>query len=133
MSAIVQTAAVQKGVPYRTVPEVTVMLGDGSREKSTKLLFLEVKAYKSTRPAKEPEPFLVAAYGVKELAPAATAAPEPAAPLAGEIPLEQARPHHGRSFPERGTSGVGYCTGLQEVLAEADRHQLLCPLTSCFS
>ncbi len=58
MSAIVQTAAVEKGVPYRTVPEVTVMLGDGRSAKSTKLFFLEVKAYRSTRPAKEPEPFL---------------------------------------------------------------------------
>jgi hypothetical protein len=27
MSAIVQSVAVEKGVPYRTVPEVTVMLG----------------------------------------------------------------------------------------------------------
>jgi hypothetical protein len=42
---------------------------------STKLFFLEIKAYRSARPLKEPEPFLVAAYGVKELAPA-TAAPE---------------------------------------------------------
>jgi hypothetical protein len=33
MSAIVQSTAVEKGVPYRTVPEVTVMLGDGRREK----------------------------------------------------------------------------------------------------
>jgi hypothetical protein len=74
LSAIVQTAAVEKGVPYRTVPEATVMLGDGCREKSTKLFFLEVN--RSARPLKEPEPFLVAAYGVKELAPAATAAPE---------------------------------------------------------
>ncbi len=76
MSAIVQTAAVEKGVPYRTVPEVTVMLGDGRREKSTKLFFLEIKAYRSTRPLKAPEPLLVAAYGVKELATAASAAPE---------------------------------------------------------
>ena len=43
MSAIVQSVAVEKGVPYRTVPEVTVMLGDGRREKSTKLFFLEIK------------------------------------------------------------------------------------------
>jgi hypothetical protein len=96
MSAIVQPAAVDKGVPYRTVPEVTVMLGDGRREKSTKLFFLEIKA-------------------------------AGAAPLAGEVPQEQARPHHGGSFPKRGTSGVGSCTGLQEVLAAAGRHQLLRP------
>ncbi len=48
------------------------MLGDGRREKSTKLFFLEVKAYRSAQATKEPEPFLVTAYGVKELAPAAT-------------------------------------------------------------
>jgi hypothetical protein len=47
MSAIVQSVAVEKGVPYRTVPEVTVMLGDGLREKSTKLFFLEIKACRS--------------------------------------------------------------------------------------
>jgi hypothetical protein len=76
MSAIVQTVAVEKGVPYRSVPEVTVMLGDGRREKSTKLFFLEIKAYRSAQATKEPEPILVAAYGVKDLAPAATAAPE---------------------------------------------------------
>jgi hypothetical protein len=35
-------------------------------------------------------------YSVKELAPAAGAAP-----LAGEIPQEQACPHHGRSFRKR--------------------------------
>jgi hypothetical protein len=56
--------------------EVTVMRGDGCREKSTKLFFFEIKVYRSTRPAKEPEPVLVAAYGVKELSPAATVAPE---------------------------------------------------------
>ncbi len=76
MSAIVQATAVEKGVPYRTVPEVTVMLGDGRREKSTKLFFLEIKSHRSTVPQKAQEPLLVAAYGVKELAPAATAAPE---------------------------------------------------------
>ncbi len=76
MSAIVQATAVEKGVPYRTVPEVTLMLGDGRREKSTKLFFLEIKPYMSTIPQNAPEPILVAAYGVKELAPTAAAAPE---------------------------------------------------------
>ncbi len=73
MSAIVQSVAVEKGVPYRTVSEVIVMLGDGRREKSTKLFFLEIKAYRSAQAMKEPEPFLIAAYGVKELAPAGAA------------------------------------------------------------
>ncbi len=76
MSAIVQSTAVEKGVPYRIVPEVTVMLGDGRREKSTRLFFLEIRPYRSAAPRKAPEPYLVAAYGVKEVAPAATAAPE---------------------------------------------------------
>jgi hypothetical protein len=35
MTGVVQAAAVEKGLPWRTVPEVTVMLGDGRREKST--------------------------------------------------------------------------------------------------
>jgi hypothetical protein len=39
MTAVVQTVAVEKGLPWRTVPEVTVMLGDGRRETSTKLFF----------------------------------------------------------------------------------------------
>jgi hypothetical protein len=52
------------------------MLGDGGREKSTKLFFLEIKAYWSVQATKEPEPILVAAYGVKDPAPAASAAPE---------------------------------------------------------
>jgi hypothetical protein len=41
-----------------------------------KLFFLEIKAYRSAQATKEPEPILVAAYGVTDLAPAATAAPE---------------------------------------------------------
>jgi hypothetical protein len=76
MSAFVQSRAVEKGVPYRIVPEVTVMLGDGRREKSTRLFFLEIRPYRSGTPRKAPEPYLVAAYGVKEVGPAAAAAPE---------------------------------------------------------
>jgi hypothetical protein len=110
MSAIVQTAAVEKGVPYRTVPEVTVMLGDGRREKSTKLFFLEVKAYRSTRPAKEPEPFLVAAYGVKELAPAAAAAPE--------LPLLRER--FRRSRPALTMGGLSQKEGPVELVIARD-------------
>jgi len=52
------------------------MLGDGRRETSTKLFFIEVKAYRSTQSTREPDPILIAAYGVKDLAPAAAAAPE---------------------------------------------------------
>jgi hypothetical protein len=63
-------------VPYRIVPEVTVMLGDGRREKSTRLFFLEIRPYRSATPRKAPEPYLVAAYGVREVAPAAAEAPE---------------------------------------------------------
>jgi hypothetical protein len=110
MSAIVQATAVEKGVPYRTVPEVTVMLGDGHREKSTKLFFLEVKAYRSTRPAKEPEPFLVAAYGVKELAPAATAAPE--------LPLLRER--FRRSRPALTMGGLSQKEGPVELVIARD-------------
>jgi hypothetical protein len=76
MTAVVQTVAVEKGLPWRTVPEVTVMLGDGRRETSTKLFFIEIKAYRSTQSTREPETILIAAYGVKDLAPAAAAAPE---------------------------------------------------------
>jgi hypothetical protein len=75
MTAIVQTVAVEKGLPWRTVPEVTVMLGNGRRETSRKLFFIEVKAYRSTQATKEPEPILIAVYGVRDLAPAAAAAP----------------------------------------------------------
>jgi hypothetical protein len=57
MSAIVQTVAVEKGVPYRTVPEVTVMFSNGRREKSTKLFFLEIKAYRSAQPRRNQSQF----------------------------------------------------------------------------
>jgi hypothetical protein len=76
MTAVVQTVAVEKGLPWRTVPEVTVMLGDGRRETSTKLFFIEIKAYRSAQATKEPGPILIAAYSVKDLASAAAAPPE---------------------------------------------------------
>ncbi len=41
-----------------------------------KLFFIEVKAYRSAQAKKEPGPILIAAYGVKDLALAAAAAPE---------------------------------------------------------
>ncbi len=124
MSAIVQTVAVEKGVPYRTVPEVTVMLGDGRREKSMKLFFLEIKAYRSAQATKDPEPILVAAYGVKKLAPAATAAPE--------LPLLRYRFRNSRPALTLGVLSqkegpVELVIAREEVLAKADRHQLLRP------
>jgi hypothetical protein len=76
MTAVVQAEAVEKGLPWRTVPEVTVMLGVGRRETSTKLFFIEVKAYRSTQSTREQKSILIAAYGVQDLAPAAAAAPE---------------------------------------------------------
>jgi hypothetical protein len=76
MTAIVQSVAVEKGLHWRTVPEVTVMLGDGRRETSTKLFFIEIKAYRTYQSSKEPDPILIAAYGVRDLAPVAAAAPE---------------------------------------------------------
>jgi hypothetical protein len=76
MTAIVQSVAIEKRIPWRAVPEVTVMLGDGRRETSTKLFLIEIKATRSHRASKEPEPILIAAYGVKNLAPFAAAAPE---------------------------------------------------------
>jgi hypothetical protein len=76
MTAVVQSVAVEKGLPWRTVPEATVMLGDGRRETSTKLFFIEIKAYRTHQSGKEPNPILIAAYGVRDLAPVAAAAPE---------------------------------------------------------
>jgi hypothetical protein len=76
MTAIVQSVAVEKGLHWRKVPEVTVMLGDGRRETSTKLFFIEIKAYRTSQSGKEPNPILIAAYGVRDLAPVAAAAPE---------------------------------------------------------
>jgi hypothetical protein len=125
MSAIVQTTAVEKGVPYRTVPEVTVMLGDGRCEKSTKLFFLEVKAYRSAQATKEPEPFLVAAYGVKELAPAATAAPE--------LPLLRERFRNSR--PALTMGGLSQKEGPVELVIAWDYKRYWPKLinTSCFA
>ncbi len=125
MSAIVQTVAVEKGVPYRTVPEVTVMLGDGRRKKSTKLFFLEVKAYRSARPLKEPEPLLVAAYGVKELAPAATAPPE----------LSLLRERFRRSRPALTMGGLSQKEGPVELVIARDYKRYWPRLvdTSCFA
>ncbi len=76
MTAVVQSVAVEKGLPWRTVPEVTVMLGDGRRETSTKLFFIEIKAYRTHQSSKELNPILIAAYGVQDLAPFAAAVPE---------------------------------------------------------
>jgi hypothetical protein len=53
------------------------MLGDGRREKSSRLFFLEVRPRRGiAHPWRVPAPILVAAYGVSEVAPAAEAAPE---------------------------------------------------------
>jgi hypothetical protein len=77
MSAISLSAAIEQGLPYRVVPEVNMMLGDGRREKSSRLFFLEIKPHRSTAHLRKvPEPYLVAAYGVGEAAPAAEEAPE---------------------------------------------------------
>jgi hypothetical protein len=77
MSAISLSAAIGRWLPYRVVPEVNVMLGDGRREKSSRIFFLEIKPHRSAAHLRKvPEPYLVAAYGVSEAAPAAEAAPE---------------------------------------------------------
>ncbi len=77
MSAISLSAAIGRGLPYSVVPEVNVMLGNGRREKSSRLFFLEIKSHRSAaHRRKVPEPYLVAAYGVNKAAPAADAAPE---------------------------------------------------------
>ena len=84
MSVIALSAAIGQGLPYRTVPEVDVMLGDSRREKSSRLFFLEVRPHRGiAHPWREPAPILVAAYGVSEVAPAAEAALS-----AGEISRE---------------------------------------------
>ena len=93
MTAVVESVAIEKGIPWRAVPEVTVMLGDGRRETSTKLFLIEVKATRSHRASKEPEPVLIAAYGVQNLAPFAAAAPE--------LPLLRHR------FPSARTASMG--------------------------
>ena len=61
-------------MPYSTVLEVNMMLGDGRREKSSRLFFLEVRPHRGIAHSRRvPAPFLVAAYGVSEAAPAAKA------------------------------------------------------------
>jgi hypothetical protein len=77
MSVITLGAAIGQGLPYRMVPEVNVMLGNGRREKSSRLFFLEIRPHRGiAHPWQVPDPILVAAYGVSEAAPAAEAAPE---------------------------------------------------------
>jgi hypothetical protein len=58
------------------------MLGDGCRDKSNRLFFLEVNPHRVVQPLWVPGPFLVAVYGVSEVVPAAEAAQE--MPLLGE-------------------------------------------------
>jgi hypothetical protein len=59
------------------VPKVNMMLGDGRREKSSRLFFLEVRPHRGIAHTRRvPAPILVAVYGVSEVAPAAEAAPE---------------------------------------------------------
>ncbi len=77
MSAITLSAEIRRGLPYRMVPEVNLMLGNGRREKSSRLFFLEIKPHRGTAaPWKVPQPYLVAAYGASEAVPAAEATPE---------------------------------------------------------
>jgi hypothetical protein len=115
MSAIVQSTTVEKGLPYRIVPEVTVMLGDGRREKSTRLFFLEIRPYRSAAPRKAQEPYLVAAYGVKEVAPAATAAPE--------LPLLRER--FSKSRPTLTMGGLAQKEGPIELVIARDYRAVL--------
>ncbi len=58
MLAMALGAAIEQGLPYRVVPEVNVMLGDGRREKSTRLFFLDIMPYRSAAPRKAPEPYI---------------------------------------------------------------------------
>jgi hypothetical protein len=56
---------------------VNMMLGDGRREKSSILFFLEIRPHRGVAHLRKvPDPILVVAYGVSEAAPAAKAAPE---------------------------------------------------------
>ncbi len=125
MSAIVQTTAVEKGVPYRIVPKVTVILGDGRREKSTRFFFLEIRSYRSVVPLKAPEPLLVAAYGVKELAPAAAVVPE--------LPLLRER--FSKSRPALTIGGLSQKEGPVELVIARDYKRYWPRLvdTSCFA
>jgi hypothetical protein len=68
MSVVALEAAIGQGLLNRTVQEVEIMLGDGRREKSSRLFFLEVRPHRGTaHPLRVPAPFLVAAYGVSEV------------------------------------------------------------------
>jgi hypothetical protein len=58
------------------------MLGDGRREKSSRLFFLEVRPHRVVQPLWVLGPFLVAVYGVSEVPPAAEHAKD--MPLLGE-------------------------------------------------
>jgi hypothetical protein len=46
MSVIALSAAIGRGLPYRMVLEVSVMLGVGRREKSSRLFFLEIRTHR---------------------------------------------------------------------------------------
>jgi hypothetical protein len=100
MTAIVQSVAIEKGLPWRTVPEVTVMLGDGRRETSTKLFFIEIKANRTHRSGKEPNPILIAAYGPRSGT--FRRGGTRAAPSAAQVPGRQASHHHGLAGSEGG-------------------------------
>ncbi len=71
MSVIDLSAAIGRELPYRTVPEVEVMLGNGWREKSSRLFFLEVRPHRAVQPLRTPESLLLVADGVSQIAPAA--------------------------------------------------------------
>jgi hypothetical protein len=131
MSAIVQTAAVEKGVPYRTVPEVTVMLGDGRREKSTKLFFLEIKAYRSTRLAKEPEPVLVAAYGSRSCRPPPRR--RRSCPSCGRGSAGAGLPLPWEVFPKKRGQWSWLLHGIIRDTGRGWSTPAASPLTSCFS
>jgi hypothetical protein len=115
ISAIALGIAIEQGLPYRVVPEVNVMLGDGHREKSTRLFFLEIMPYSCCIPRKAPEPYLVAAYRVKEVAPAAAAAPE--LPLLRERFGVRPNLNMGDLAQKGGSDRAGDCQGLYAVLA----------------
>jgi hypothetical protein len=76
MSVIALSAAIRQELQYRTVLEVEVMLGDGHREKSSRLFFLEVRTHRVVQPLRVPAQFLVAAYEVSEVALATEATQE---------------------------------------------------------
>jgi hypothetical protein len=84
MSVVALEAAIGQRMSYRMVPEVEVMLGDGRREKSSRLFFQEVRPHRGTaHPMRVLAPFLVATNGVSEVAPAGEAAQD--------LPLQRER------------------------------------------